>query len=111
MGDLPALWGGAWEQRAEMQRSWQAYYATCRHIGGEKPCRVKMSPKNPRATKLQLRGRCQLCAWWRKLRVLARFLGYMCILQKRAAERVYAPGGAGFQEAMASFEAYRGRAT
>ena len=46
MGDLPALWGGAWEQRAEMQRSWQAYYATCRHIGGEKPCRVK----------LQLRG-------------------------------------------------------
>ena len=36
--NLPALWGGAWQQRAEVQRSWAAYYAGGRHIGRRKPC-------------------------------------------------------------------------
>ena len=44
--DLAALWGGAWQQRAEVQRSWAAYYARDRHIGLCRPCALK----HPHAT-------------------------------------------------------------
>ena len=99
--DLPALWGGAWQQRAEVQRSWAAYYAGDRHVGRRKPCCLI----NPRAAcEHKRRGRCKLCAWWRRLRVYARWIGYLCVLKLRAAERVYAPNGVGFHLAHASFE-------
>ena len=99
--DLAALWGGAWQQRAEVQRSWAAYYARDRHIGLCRPCALK----HPHATcALKRRGRCKLCAWWRRFRVYARWIGYLCVLQQRAAMRVYAPGGVGFHLAQASFE-------
>ena len=88
-------WSMATESRGAallgcLLRRWPSHRTSQALLPHRSPCRMREHKR---------RGRCQLCAWWRRLRVYARWIGYL-----RAAERVYAPDGVGFHLAHASFE-------